>query len=162
MGEETLWLNAPLVGLAQHLAAPAVVRGVMAIALAGAAVLLLIPAAHAALGDAEQMLHRYSADGTLPSGLGSLHTRFGTPARAIDVTVVAMILVMLARGGRIAWLARAYGIALAVMLVLTVAALARLRRTRPAPAPFKARGNVATSGRELPVGLFCRRRRSSP
>ena len=154
VGEETLWLNAPLVGLAQHLAAPAAVRGVMAIALAGAAVLLLIPAAHAALGDAEQMLHRYSADGTLPSGLGSLHTRFGTPARAIDVTVAATILVVLAGGGRIAWLARAYGIALAVMLVLTVAALARLRRTRPAPAPFKARGNVATSSRELPVGLF--------
>ena len=41
----------------------------MAIALAGAAVLLLVPAAHAALGDAEQMLHRFSADGTLPSGL---------------------------------------------------------------------------------------------
>ena len=71
----------------------------MAVALAGAAVLILVPAAHAAIGDAEQMLHRASTDGTLPSGLASLHTRFGTPARAVDVTVVAMIV----RGAREWW-----------------------------------------------------------
>jgi magnesium transporter len=153
-GEQGLWRNAPLVGLAQHLAAPAPLRGIMAVALAAAAVLMLMPAAHEALGDAGQMLHRYSAEGTLPSGLGSLHTRFGTPARATDATSVAAIFVVLAAGGRIAWLARAYAIALAVMLVLTIAALARLRRTRTAPAPFKARGNVRTRGRELPIGLF--------
>ena len=46
--------------------------------------------------------------------LASLHTRFGTPARAVDVTVVAMILVVLASGGRVSWLARAYGVAIAV------------------------------------------------
>jgi magnesium transporter len=154
-GEQTLWQNAPLAGLAQHLAGPASVRGVMAVALAAAAALMLIPAAHAALGDAEQMLHRYSADGTLPPGLGSLHTRFGTPARAVDLTVIATILVVVAGGGRIAWLAQAYSIALAVMLVLTIVALARLRRARQAPAaPFKASGNVHVSGREVPSGLL--------
>ena len=84
----------------------------------------------------------FSADGTLPSGLASLHTRFGTPARAVDVTVAAMILVVLASGGRVTWLARAYAIAIAVMLVLTIAALARLRRTRQGPMPFKAPGNL--------------------
>ena len=126
----------------------------MAVALAGAAVLMLLPAAHAALGDAEQMLHRSSADGTLPRGLASLHTRFGTPARAVDVTVAAMILVVLASGGRVAWLARAYAIAIAVMLVLTIAALVRLRRTRQGPMPFKAPGNLRIKGRELPLGLL--------
>ena len=115
---------------------------------------MLLPAAHAALGDAEQMLHRSSADGTLPSGLASLHTRFGTPARAVDVTVAAMILVVLASGGRVTWLARAYAIAIAVMLVLTIAALARLRRTRQGPMPFKAPGNLRFRGRELPLGLL--------
>ena len=80
----------------------------MALALACAAGLVLLPAAHAALTDAERMLHRSSADGTLPGGLATLHTRFGTPARAIDVTAAAMILVILASGGRVTWLARAY------------------------------------------------------
>ena len=56
--EQALWVNAPLAGLAQHLAGPASLRDLMAVALAGAAVLMLVPAAHAALGDAEQMLHR--------------------------------------------------------------------------------------------------------
>jgi magnesium transporter len=152
--EHALWINAPLAGLAQHLAAPAALRDLMAVAVAGAAVLVLLPAAHMALADAERMLHRSSADGTLPAGLASLHTRFGTPARAVDVTVVAMILVGLASGGRVAWLSRAYGIAVAVMLVLTLAALARLRRMRHGPQAFKARGNLRIGGREVPLGLF--------
>ena len=151
---QVLWVNAPLAGLAQHLAGPAFLRDLMAVALASAAVLTLLPAAHAALGDAEQMLHRASADGTLPSGLASLHTRFGTPARAVDVTVAAMILVVLASGGRVTWLARSYAIAIAVMLALTVASLARIRRARQGPMPFKAPGNLRIKGRELPVGLL--------
>jgi magnesium transporter len=151
--EQPLWLNAPLAGLAQHLAGPAALRDVMAVALACAAVLMLLPAAHTALGDAEQLLHRAAADGTLPVALASLHTRFGTPTRAVDVTVVATMLVVLASGGRVTWLARTYAIALAVMLVLTIAALVRLRRRR-GPAPYLAPGNVNLGGRELPVGLL--------
>ena len=152
--EQPVWASAPLAGIAQHLAAPSTVRVLLAVALAAAAVLILGPAAHAAFGDTEQMLHRASTDGTLPSGLASLHTRFGTPARAVDVTVLAMVLVVLATGGRVAWLSRAYGIAIAVMLVLTSASLIRLRRARQATIPFKARGNVRSSGREVPLGLF--------
>jgi magnesium transporter len=152
--EQPVWANAPLAGIAQHLAAPSSVRVLLAVALAAAAVMILGPAAHAAFGDTEQMLHRASTDGTLPSGLASLHTRFGTPARAVDVTVLAMVLVVLATGGRVAWLSRAYGIAIAVMLLLTSASLIRLRRARQGTIPFKARGNVGASGREIPLGLF--------
>ncbi len=152
--EHALWSNAPLAGLAQHLAAPSAVRVLMAVALAAAAVLMLGPAARVAMGDAEQMLNRSSTDGTLPSGLASLHTRFGTPARAIDVAVAAMTVVVLASSGRVAWLSRAYGIAIAVMLLLTVASLVRLRRLRSGPMTFKARGNLQISARELPMGLF--------
>jgi magnesium transporter len=151
--EHPLWANAPLAGLAHHLAAPAAVRVLMAVALAGAAVLMLVPAAHVAIGDAEQMLHRASTDGTLPSGLAALHTRFGTPARAVDVTVVAMALVVLASGGRVAWLSRAYAIAVAVILVLTILSLARIRRMRRGSMPFKARGNIRLGDSELAVGL---------
>jgi magnesium transporter len=149
-----LWLNAPLAGLAQHLAGPAWLRDLMALGLAGAALAVLLPAAHAALGDAEQMLHRASADGSLPQGLASLHTRFGTPARALDVTVIAMILVTLASAGRISWLARAYAIAIAVMVVLTVACLVRLRTSHQGAVPFRTPFNIRLGGRDLALGLL--------
>ena len=98
---------------------------------------MLCPAAHAALTDAERILHQSSAEEMLPGGLASLHSRFGTPARAIDMTVIAMILVIVATGGRVAWLARVYGFVIAVIVVLTVAALVRIR-----PTPITARPPV--------------------
>ena len=153
-GEQPLWVNAPLGGLAQHLAGPAWVRDVMALALAVAAAFVALPAAHAAFGDAERMIHRASSEGALPRGLAALHLRFGTPARAVDTTVAAMILVILASAGQVTWLARAYGVAIAVMLVLTVAALARLRGTREGPLPFRTPLNLGHRGRELPLGLL--------
>jgi magnesium transporter len=154
-GEQALWVNAPLAGLAQHLSGPAALRDLMSVALAGAAVLTLLPALYAAIRDAEQMVHGASADGALAPGLASLHTRFGTPARAVDVTVAAMVLVALVSGGRVTWLARAYAIAIAVTLGLTVAALARFRRTRKGPLPFKTPWTIRfKSGREFPVGLL--------
>ncbi|HEY7188674.1 MAG TPA: CBS domain-containing protein, partial [Vicinamibacterales bacterium] len=152
--EQGVWVNAPLAGLAQHLAGPAWVRGLLSIALAGAAVFVALPAAYAALGDAEQMLHRASEDGTLPRGLASLHSRFGTPARAVDMTVLAIVVVIITGGGRVTWLARAWAMAIAVMLVLMIAALIRLRRTRQGPRPFKVRLNPRIGGREIPVGLI--------
>jgi magnesium transporter len=152
--ERTLWMNAPLAGLAQHLSGPATLRGLLAIALASAAALMLVPATHSALSDAEQMLHRFSSDGTLPSGLASLHARFGTPARAVDVTVAAMAVIVVVSGGRVSWLARGYGISVAVMVVLTTASLVRLRRARPTPAPYRAPFNPRIGSRELSLGLF--------
>jgi magnesium transporter len=152
--EQALWVNAPLAGLAQHLAAPSWLRDLLALALAGAAVLVLLPAAHAALSDAEKLLHRSAADGAHSSRLASLHTRFGTPARAVDVTVVAMILVMLTSGGRVTWLARGYGIAISVQLLLTIAALARLRRLRAGALPVIVQANAPAQRFELSLGLI--------
>jgi magnesium transporter len=151
---QPLWISAPLAALAQHLAGPAWARDLAALAMAGAAVLVLIPAVHSALADGERMLLRSSAEGILPLGLASLHSRFGTPARAADVTAAAMILALLASGGRVTWLARAYAAGLAVTFVLTVAALVRLRRTRAGPRPFRVRLNMRLGGRELPLGLL--------
>ena len=152
--DQSLWVNAPLAGLAQHFSGPRSLRDLMAIGIAAAAAMLLVPAIHAALADAEQTLHRFSADGTLPAGLATLHTRFGTPARAVDVTVIAVVLVVLASGGRVAWLARAYAIAISVMLVLTIASLVRLRRTSHGPPPFRAPVNLRVGAREIPLGLL--------
>ena len=152
--EQSLWTNAPLAGLAQHLMGPPVIRGLMAIAVACAAVLMLVPATHAALVDAEQMLHRFSSDGTLPSGLASLHNRFGTPARAVDVTVGAMVVMTMISGGRVSWLSRGYAVAIAGVITLAAASLMRLRRVRATPAPYQAPINVRMGKRELSAGLI--------
>ncbi len=115
---------------------------------------MLAPAAHAALGDAERILQRLSAAGTLPEGLASLHTRFGTPARAIDVSVAAAVLVILVSGGHVTWLARAYAIAIAATVLLKVVALVRLRRARAGALTFKVPLNLRLFGRDLPMGLI--------
>ncbi len=152
--DQALWTNSPLAGLAQHLAGPAWARDVVAVALVGAAALLLVPAAHLALGDAEQLLQRLSVEGALSERLAFLHSRFGTPSRAIDVAAAATILVMFVSGGRVTWLAHAYAVAIVATLALKIAALVRLRRLRPAARPFQAPLNLHVGTREIPLGLM--------
>jgi magnesium transporter len=152
--EQAIWIDAPLAALAQHVAAPVWMRDLLALLVAGSAGLLLVPAAHAALGDAEQIVQQSSADGALPSGLSSLHPRFGTPVAAIDAATAAVILVMLASGGRVMWLSRAYAIAITVMLLVSTAAVARLRRTDPRARAFRVPINVRLGGHEIPLGLI--------
>jgi amino acid transporter len=153
-GELALWVNAPLADLAQHVGGPGWLRDLLALALAFSTVLVLLPAVYGAMTDMERMLHLSSADGALPAGLASLHTRFGTPARAIDVTTAATILVIVMSGGRFAWLARAYAVGIAATLLLTIATLVRLRRIRQAAQPFRTPGTPLIRGRELPLGLL--------
>ena len=114
----------------------------MALALIAAAVLLLLPAAHVAMDDAEQLLQRLSVEGAVSERLAFLHTRFGTPSRAIDVAVAATMLVMFASGGRVPWLARRLRDGNRSDARLKIAALVRLRRSRPAAQPFQAPLNL--------------------
>jgi magnesium transporter len=152
--ERTLWTSAPLVGLVQHLAAPSWLRSVIALGLIAASVLMLAPAAHAALGHAEQVLQRLSLAGTLPRPLGTLHARFGTPAHAIDVATAAAVLVILVSSGQVTWLARGYAMALAVTVMLKIGVLVRLRRLQAAAMPFRVPLNVPIAGHELSLGLL--------
>ena len=151
--ELPLWFDAPLAGLVQHFAGPGWLRGLVTAGVAAAAVLMLVPAAHAALADGEQMLRRLSAERVLPEGLAFPHPRLGTLARAIDVTAAATVLIILASGGRVTWLTRAYAIPLTFTLLLKLAALIRLRRTRPGPRPWRAPFTLKLGSREWPVGL---------
>jgi magnesium transporter len=154
LDEHAIWLNAPLAGLAQHLAGPSWARDFAALAIIVSAVLLLIPAAHAAFADAQQGLYRLAGDGILPRAFRTLHMRFGTPARAIDVTAAAVILVVVASGGRVPWLGRAYAISMAVMLLMAIAALVHHRHSAAATRPFRTPLNFQFKGRALPFGLI--------
>ncbi len=152
--EKRLWMDAPLTGLVQHFMGPAWLRALGNLALAAAAFLMLGPAAHAALNDAAQTLRRLSIAQVLPERVASLHPRFGTGARALDVSVTASVLVMLASSGRITWLARAYAVGLAITLLFKIVVLIRFRRTHPEGRPFKAPFNVTIGNREIPIGLI--------
>jgi magnesium transporter len=152
--EQTLWIDSPLAGLALHMTSHGWARELASLAAVLAAACMLIPVANDALADAERILHRASADEALPSTLLSLHTRFGTPARAVDITAAAMILVVVASGGRVPWLAHAYGISIATTATLTIAALIRLRRARSSELSFKTPINLHLRTGELPIGLL--------
>ena len=148
------WLGAPLMGLATHLAAPAWAHILAAGAVVVAALAMLPPAARAAMTDVEHTILRLSNERVLPAVLASPHRRFGTPVHAIDVTAASTVALMVVGAGRVAWLGRAYAVALAFALLLKIATLVRLRRTWAASKPFKVIGNLEVAGHELPLGLL--------
>ncbi|HET9369397.1 MAG TPA: CBS domain-containing protein, partial [Vicinamibacterales bacterium] len=150
--EELFWSNAPIAALAQHLAGPVWARDLVALGIAVAAALILVPAAHAAIVDAQGMVHRASADVPFQQQLASLNTRFGMPVRSADVTALAVVGAIVVSGGRISWLAHGYALAIAVMLVLAIAALVRLRQ-KPQERAVEVPINLVTSKREIPLGL---------
>ena len=152
--EQSLWMQAPLAGLAQHLAAPAWLSGFLTLALVVAAALLLVPAARAALDDAGLLLQRLSAEGPLADSLAALHSRFGTPSRAINATAAAAVLVIVVSGGQVSWLARAYAMVIVVTLVLKIAALMRLRSMRPGARAFAVPLTLRAGALTAPIGLL--------
>jgi magnesium transporter len=152
--ERSIWAELPLAGIVEHMAGSERLRDLGAFALVCAAVLMLVPTAQAALGDLEHMVQRWSIEGLLPGGLAALHTRFGTPARAVDISVASTVLAIVVGGGRVTWLARAYAIAVAVMLVLRVAVLVRNRRAPAVERPYTAPLNLNLGRGTWPVGLI--------
>src|SRR5262249_34656075 len=83
--QASIWAATPLSGLAQHLDLPVWALGVMTAFVLAAALLALIPAAHAALEDAEQLLRRLSAQRILPQQLGQADSSGGSPSNSINV-----------------------------------------------------------------------------
>ena len=144
--------NAPLVELSRQLAGPPFPRVLVALALVAAVVLLVVPVLDAALIGAEQTLRRLAGRRLLPSALTSLHPRLGTPTRTLDIAALATIVIMIASGGYMPWVAHAYAFAVGSLLVIKIVALVRLRTLRPGSRAFTAPWNVRIRGRETPAG----------
>jgi magnesium transporter len=151
MADVATWTSTPLAGLAYHLSVPGWVQGILVIALAAAAVLLLVPGIFLSMGDAEALLQRLSIEGALPGGLVELHHRLGTPVRLIDTTAAGTVFVLLLAGGRVEWLARAFAVTIAAYLLIKIAAVVRLRATHK-DTPYKVPLTFGT--RRVPVGLI--------
>jgi len=121
------WMSTPLSGIAQYASVQTWVAGLLTIFVLGAAFLWLIPAAHAALEDSEQILRRLSLEGILPGNIAS----------SANVAATAAVLIAVASGAQVSWLSRAYGIAIAAAFLLRIAVNARLRKTLTESRPFR-------------------------
>jgi magnesium transporter len=148
------WSDAPLAGVALHVAAPAWLRlmGVAVVVLA--AVVFLAAACRSASANAHTLLARLVDEGMLDSELRRLHSRFGTPFRLIDATSAAQVAIVLASGGHGPWLAQTYGIAVSWCAILKAIALIRFRFLRSGPRAYRVPVNLAVGGREWPIGLI--------
>jgi magnesium transporter len=142
---QTAWFDAPFAGLAWHAPGPLWLQYLIVTAVTVAATLVLGRAVDAGLADAQSTLHRLSQRGVLPDRLTTPHPRFGTPARVIDAAAATAAIAIVASGGRVSWLARAYAVGVAWTCVLKVAALVRLR-ARGAGAGGGARPASAARG----------------
>jgi magnesium transporter len=151
--QASIWSDTPLSGLAQNLDLPPWALGIIVVLIPLAAFLILLPAAHAALEDADQLLRRLSTQGILNEQMaGSSVVSPG--ANSTNVAAAAAVLVTFASGAQVAWLSRAYGTAIAITLVLKAATLVRLRKSHHEPRPFTAPINLRLSGRDVPIGII--------
>jgi magnesium transporter len=148
-----LWIQAPLLGIAQHLAAPDWLRFLICAAITVAAVIALTYACEMALAECRNILLRVADERRLPDPLMAPHPRFGTQSNLVDLLAAAIAVVLVVSGGQVTWVARAYAVAIGATACLKIAALTRLRRRRPDLA-FRVPLNLRIGRRELPLGLW--------
>jgi magnesium transporter len=151
--DTAIWSSAPLVGLATHVAGPGWLRIVLALAVVAASIVILACAADTGLAEARGTVFRLAEDRALPDRLRAQHPRFGTMSGAVDAAAGLVALTLIASGGRVDWLARAYAVGLVWTLVVKVFALIRLRRGR-VDTGFRVPLTLRIGVREWPVGLW--------
>ena len=148
-----VWAATPLSGLVQYIDLPVWAQGLMTILILAAALVVLIPAAHAALEDTEQLLRRLSAERVLPGEIGRIDPSGRSPGNSLNLAAAAAILVTFVSGAQISWLSRAYGISIAAALLLKIGSILQLRRTQKEHA-FATPINLHVGSREIPLGLI--------
>jgi magnesium transporter len=148
-----LWIQAPLLGIAQHVAAPEWLRFLISAAITVGAVIALAYACEMALAECRNVVLRVADERRMPERLMAPHPRFGTQANIIDLIAAGIAVVLVVSGGQVTWIARAYAVAIGATACLKIASLVRLRRRRPDLA-FRVPLNLRIRGRELPLGLW--------
>ena len=139
--DQPIWTEMPLIGIARYLTAPAWIREVLTLSVVAAAVILLGWSVHGGLIDVEHQLHRLVDVGVLSQRLRLQHPRFGTFARLLDLAALAVIVIIVVSGSRLAWMAGMFAIAAAWVHILRLCAILRLRRQRAPVAMSRAAGS---------------------
>jgi magnesium transporter len=141
----------PLSDLVQHLALVPWLRELLAILLAVAAALMLVPVAHAAIKDAEQLLRRHASRRGIFAESARRRMWLRTAGGPVNLVAAAAALVIVVSGAHVGWLARAYGVAVATTLLLKISALARLRAMWRESQPFRVPLNFRLGRHEFPL-----------
>src|SRR5262249_50680735 len=71
-----------------------------------------------------------------------------------DLTVAVQVVVVLLSGSHVGWLARAYGLCIALSAILKVLSVIRFRKLQPEGRAYRAPGNFRVFGREWPLLLW--------
>jgi magnesium transporter len=150
--DESRAANAPLAELSRHLVGPPLLLAAAALAVIAAVILLVVPVLDTGLSGTERTLRRLSARRLLPDALTLLHPRFGTPARTLDIGALTVVVIMVASGGYVPWVAHAYAFAVGVLVVIKIATLFRLRMRRPDARAFRTPLNIRVAGHDVPAG----------
>jgi magnesium transporter len=153
VADRSAWGDAPLGGVALFTGAPRLATFVLAAAVICASAVFLATAVHRSAINAQRLLLRLCEDGVVTRSMRTLHPRFGTPARLIDLVAVGQLAIVLAAAGQVTWLAKTYGVVIACGAVLKIASLIRLRVRRTERRPFRVPFNPRIGGREWPFGL---------
>jgi magnesium transporter len=147
-----VWIAAPIAGITDRLPGQEWLVHAWMFLLVATAVGVGVPAAQAALLDADQALARLVRQQVIPDTIAPTRHWIGAAGRAGDAATLAAVLVVVASGGRIVWAGRACAFATALALAVKAAVVIRMRYVRPGPRAFRPQGGVG--GRLLASGLW--------
>ncbi|HEX2362968.1 MAG TPA: hypothetical protein VHI11_12915, partial [Jiangellaceae bacterium] len=147
------WFDAPLAALPSYLPGPAWIRFLLSVIGVVTIALFLTTTVIRSATAVQNLLLRLSDEGFLAGTIRTLHTRFGTRSRVIDLVAIAQAGIIVMSAGQVSWLARIYAIGLVCCALLKIGALIRFRTLRTEPRAFRVPLNIRTAKREWPVGL---------
>jgi magnesium transporter len=150
--EQDVRSSAPIAAIAAFTLPHSIVVVIGTLIGAGAVAFLCF-AVYRSATNAQQLLLRLAEDGVLAPASRTLHPRFGTPSRLINLVALGQLILLVAAAGQVEWLATAYVVLLAVVALVKIAALIRLRRMRPEARAYRVPLNFLLAGREWPGGL---------
>jgi APA family basic amino acid/polyamine antiporter len=143
------FIENPVLGVARSFDPPWV-GDVMEVAVVAVAPAVLVWAASTAMLGLSRHVYVLATNRQIPSWLGKLGQRKGTPHVAI--VVAAVIAIGLAIPGDIEMLAGIYAFGATLSIAIAHAAVLRMRKTRPADArPFRVPFGVRVRGVDLPL-----------
>lgn len=144
-----VYLEDPVVGIAQKLPIPAL-RRTMELWIGALAVTILVIATNAGLIGVSRLTFSMGIHQQLPPVLSRIHRRFKTPYVSIVVFgIIAMILIL---PGRIDFLAEMYVFGAVLAFAMAHVSIIAMRIRKPdLPRPFKIPGNIRIRGAEIPI-----------
>lgn len=143
------WVDAPILGIVDQLDNGAL-RDVLKVVVGMAGALTLVGMALASMGSASRITSHMARHRQLPTRVGRLHPRYGTPWMVIGATAAIAAGLVAVRDMEALVGMMAFG----VMLAVTIAhvSVIRLRFTEPdLRRPYRIPFNVPFRGRQLPV-----------